>query len=65
MKIICLSCGHKVDLDDAYDDYAGQVRCVACGAVLEIKTVAGGLRSVALVPQSAVAAPAQAPEGSS
>lgn len=49
MKIICLSCGHKVDLGDAYDDYAGQVKCVACGALLEIKTEGGGLRSVAIV----------------
>ena len=48
MKIICLSCGHKVDLGDAYDDYAGQVKCVACGAVLEIVTGTGNLKSVAL-----------------
>ena len=46
MKIICLSCGHKVDLGDAYDDYAGPVKCVACLAVLDIKTEAGGLKSV-------------------
>lgn len=46
MKIICLSCGHKVDLGDAYDDYAGLVKCVACQAVLEIKTEGGGLKSV-------------------
>lgn len=48
MKIICLSCGHKVDLGDAYDDYEGQVKCFACAAMLTIKTAAGGLRSVAL-----------------
>ena len=47
MKIICVSCGHKVDLGDSYDDYAGQVKCVACSALLEIKTEAGSLRSVA------------------
>lgn len=48
MKIICLSCGHKVDLGDAYDDYAGQVKCATCGAILEIKTEAGGLKAVAV-----------------
>ncbi len=62
MKIICLSCGHKVDLGDAYDDYEGQVKCVACGAVLEIKTEAGSLRSVVIAQQggSAAASPSGA-----
>ena len=46
MKINCLSCGHKVDLDHAYDDYEGQVKCFACGAILEMKTEHGELRSV-------------------
>lgn len=48
MKIICLSCGHKVDLGDAYDDYAGPVKCSTCGAMLDIKTEAGGLKAVAV-----------------
>ena len=60
MKIICLSCGHKVDLGDAYDDYAGLVKCVACGAILEIKTEAGGLKGVAVMRDAAAIAPAQA-----
>ena len=46
MKINCLSCGHKVDLDDVYDDYQGQIRCLTCTAMLEIKTEEGQLRSV-------------------
>ncbi len=46
MKINCLSCGHKVDLDDVYDDYQGQIRCLTCGAMLEIKTEGGQLKSV-------------------
>ncbi len=53
MKIICLSCGHKVDLGDAYDDYAGQVKCVACGALLDIKTEGGGIKAVGLMPHAA------------
>jgi DNA-directed RNA polymerase subunit N (RpoN/RPB10) len=46
MKINCLSCGFKVDLSDAYDDYEGQVKCYACGAILEIKTQEGNVRAV-------------------
>jgi len=49
MKINCLSCGHKVDLADAYDDYEGQVKCFACGAILEIKAQEGNVRAVKFV----------------
>jgi DNA-directed RNA polymerase subunit N (RpoN/RPB10) len=52
MKINCLSCGHKVDLDDVYDDYQGPVRCLTCTAMLEIKTEEGQLRSVQWVTAS-------------
>jgi hypothetical protein len=48
IKVNCLSCGHKVDLDEAYGDYEGQVKCWGCGATLEIKTAAGDLKSVRL-----------------
>ena len=48
MKINCLSCGHKVDLDDAYDDYEGCIKCLCCGSLLEIKTQEGMLKSVKL-----------------
>jgi hypothetical protein len=46
MKINCITCGHKVDLDDAYDDYQGPIRCLVCSAMLEIMTQEGRLRSV-------------------
>ena len=49
MKINCLSCGHKVDLDDVYDDFEGEVKCFACGAMLEIKTEEGKLKTVRFV----------------
>jgi len=49
MKINCLCCGHKVDLDDVYDDYDGQVRCFTCRAILELKTEGGSLKSVKFV----------------
>ncbi len=50
MKINCLSCGFKVELDeDAYADYEGQVKCYTCSRLLEIKTTEGKLKSVQLV----------------
>jgi DNA-directed RNA polymerase subunit N (RpoN/RPB10) len=52
MKINCLSCGHKVDLDDAYDAYQGLIRCLTCAAMMEIKTEEGQLRSVRWTPVS-------------
>jgi hypothetical protein len=48
MKINCLCCGHKVDLDDVYDDYEGCVKCL-CGTMLEIRTEEGKLRAVKLL----------------
>ncbi|MGA7143997.1 MAG: hypothetical protein WBY47_05785 [Desulfobacterales bacterium] len=49
MKVNCLSCGHKVDLDEVYDDYNGQVKCFACRALLEIKTHLGQLKTINIV----------------
>lgn len=49
MKINCLGCGFKVDLADAYDDYEGQIKCFACGAILEIKVQEGNVRAVKFV----------------
>ena len=46
MKVNCLSCGHNVNLDEVYDDYNGLVKCFACGALLEIKTHQGQLKTV-------------------
>ena len=49
MKINCLSCGHKVDLDEVYDDYEGQVKCLVCGASLAIKTEEGHLKRATIM----------------
>jgi hypothetical protein len=49
MKINCLSCGHKLELDDTYDDYSGQVRCYTCQALLDIKVEDGKIKSVKMV----------------
>lgn len=49
MKVNCLNCGHKVDLDEAYDNYEGPVKCFACSALLEIKAEEGSVKSVKFV----------------
>ena len=46
MKINCILCGHKFDLDDAYDDYEGEVKCWICGGILDIKALEGKLKSL-------------------
>ncbi len=46
MKINCISCGFKFDLDDAYDDFNGPVTCYTCKAPLEIQTQQGKLKSI-------------------
>ena len=46
MRVNCLSCGYTIDMDSAYGDYDGQFKCVVCGAVLDIKTEEGKLKSV-------------------
>jgi DNA-directed RNA polymerase subunit RPC12/RpoP len=46
MRINCLNCGHKIDLDDVYDDYEGMVKCMTCRTLLNIKTEDGRLRGV-------------------
>jgi hypothetical protein len=47
MKINCLSCGFKVDLDDMYDDFEGPIKCL-CGALLEIRIEEGLLKAIKL-----------------
>ena len=60
MKVNCLSCGHALDLRDAYDDYEGQVRCFICASLLSIRTQDGCVKSVAVAHsprEAAVCAP--------
>ncbi len=52
MKINCISCGHKFDLGDAYDEYEGQVKCYVCGNILEIHTHEGNVKSVRVVKEA-------------
>jgi predicted RNA-binding Zn-ribbon protein involved in translation (DUF1610 family) len=48
MKINCISCGHKIDLDDCYSDYEGQIKCYVCGAIINIRTEDGSIKSAQL-----------------
>jgi predicted RNA-binding Zn-ribbon protein involved in translation (DUF1610 family) len=56
MRVNCLSCGHKVELDDAYDDFEGPVKCL-CGALLEIRTEEGRLKAIRIAKALAPSAP--------
>jgi uncharacterized protein with FMN-binding domain len=49
MKVNCLSCGFTVTLDDAYDDYAGDIKCYACEATLQVIIEEERIKSVKLV----------------
>jgi hypothetical protein len=49
MKINCLSCGFKVDLDDTYEDFEGPIKCI-CGALLEVRIEEGMLKDIKLAP---------------
>ena len=46
MKINCLSCGYTLELDEAYSDYEGQVKCYICSALLEVKLEDSHVKSV-------------------
>lgn len=49
MKINCVSCGHNIELDDAYaDHYEGEIKCFGCDARLEIRTEQSSVRFVHL-----------------
>jgi hypothetical protein len=56
MRLNCLFCGHKVELDDAYDDFEGPVKCL-CGTMLEIRTEDGKLKTIKVAEPLARSAP--------
>lgn len=55
MKINCISCGHNLLVDDAYDDFEGLFKCYICGALLKMKTADGKIKSVSPVELKSVA----------
>jgi len=46
MKINCVSCGHSIELDEAYDDFEGLVKCYVCSGLLALTISDGKIRSV-------------------
>ncbi|MHB1035524.1 MAG: hypothetical protein ACYC35_23435 [Pirellulales bacterium] len=44
MQLNCLSCGHRLDMRDSYDDYQGPVRCFICGALMTIRSEDGQMK---------------------
>jgi DNA-directed RNA polymerase subunit RPC12/RpoP len=50
MRINCLNCGHKIELDDVYDDYEGLIKCMTCRTLLSIKTEDSKLKGVGFAP---------------
>ena len=48
MRVICLTCGHKIEVDSSYDNYEGQIKCVICSSLLQIKAEEGQLKSVSV-----------------
>jgi hypothetical protein len=56
VKINCLSCGFKVDLDDMYDDFEGPIKCL-CGAMLEVRIEEGMLKGIKMAEPLARTAP--------
>ncbi|MEM9558857.1 MAG: hypothetical protein AAF995_01005 [Planctomycetota bacterium] len=46
MRINCIGCGHRFDLDNSYDDYRGLMRCPTCAELLHIHIEDGMVRSM-------------------
>ncbi|MDD3472086.1 MAG: hypothetical protein PHS86_04815 [Syntrophaceae bacterium] len=46
MRVNCITCGHSLNLDEAYDDFEGLVRCYVCSGLFELKTAQGKIKSV-------------------
>ncbi len=48
MKLNCVSCGHSVNLDAAYEDYSGDIKCLVCGSMLQVVIENEHIKSVKL-----------------
>jgi hypothetical protein len=46
MKVNCVSCGHNMTLDDAYENFEGLVKCWVCGGLFMVKIAEGEVKSV-------------------
>ena len=52
MKVNCLGCGQYIVLDESYRDYEGEIKCNACGTVLDVNLSEGKIRSETLPEQT-------------
>jgi len=48
IKLNCISCGHLMELGDAYEDYQGEVRCWGCQALVNVTLHDGKLQAMTL-----------------
>jgi transcription elongation factor Elf1 len=48
MRLNCISCGHSMTLDDAYQDFEGLVKCNICSALLQVKISEAKIKAVNL-----------------
>jgi len=56
MKVNCLGCGQYIVLDESYRDYEGEIKCNACGAIVEVNLSEGKVKSEMLPAQASCAA---------
>jgi hypothetical protein len=54
IKLNCISCGHLMELGDAYEDYQGEVRCWGCQALVDVTLHDGKLQTMKLISKSGV-----------
>jgi len=52
IKLNCISCGHLMELGDAYEDYQGEVRCWGCQALVNVTLHDGKLQNMSLSSKS-------------
>jgi len=46
MNIECPFCGQEINLGHKYDNYAGEVKCIECGSLLQIQSENGEVLTV-------------------
>ena len=63
MQINCLGCGFKVELAADYDNYEGPIKCLTCGASMEIKAQGGSVRAVKSVTEAPLSSGPVGPVG--
>lgn len=48
IKLNCISCGHLMELGEAYEDYQGEIRCWGCQALIDVTLHDGKLQTMKL-----------------